>query len=317
MSLTLSVVVPLYNEQEVAGETYRRLKEVLDGTGESYELIFIDDGSRDQTRHIVRALADSDPSLKLIGFSRNFGHQTAITAGMEAACGKAVVVIDADLQDPPEVIPQMLEKWREGYQVVYGLRSGRRGESFFKRLTAKLFYRTLNSLTDVHLPVDAGDFRLIDRSVCEALKQLPERNRYVRGLVSWVGFRQTAVEFVRAERFAGTTKYPFRKMLSLAGDALTSFSYKPLKLSIFIGSLVSFFSFVYAIVIICQRLFTDILISGWATLACLTLFFNGIILVMMGIIGQYIGRIYDETKGRPLYIVSERINFGENREDVK
>ncbi|MDR0326258.1 MAG: glycosyltransferase family 2 protein [Oscillospiraceae bacterium] len=309
MSVTVSVVVPLYNEEEVIHESYRRLKEVMDGTGEGYELIFVNDGSRDQTWAMACALAEADPRLRLIGFSRNFGHQTAITAGMDEAAGDAVVVIDADLQDPPEVIPRMIEKWREGYQVVYGLRTKRKGESFFKKATAKLFYRTLNALTDVTLPVDAGDFRLIDRAVCDTLKKLPERNRYVRGLVSWVGFQQTAVEYVRAERFAGVTKYPLRKMLRLAGDALTSFSYKPLKLSILIGSLVSIASFVYAIVIICQRLFTDILISGWATLACLTLFFNGIILIMMGIIGQYVGRIYDETKGRPLYIVAQRVNF--------
>ncbi|MDR1693472.1 MAG: glycosyltransferase family 2 protein [Oscillospiraceae bacterium] len=309
MSVTLSVVVPLYNEEEVIGESYRRLKAVLDGLGETYELIFVNDGSRDSTWALALALAEADPNLRLLSFSRNFGHQTAITAGMDAAAGDAVVVIDADLQDPPEVIPQMLAKWREGYQVVYGLRTKRVGESVFKRLTAKVFYRTLNALTEVHLPVDAGDFRLLDRAVCDTLKRMPERNRYVRGLVSWVGFRQTSVEFVRAERFAGVTKYPLSKMLRLAGDALTSFSYKPLKLSILIGSLVSAASFIYGIVIIFQRLFTSVMVSGWATLACLTLFFNGLILIMMGIIGQYVGRIYDETKGRPLYIVAEKINF--------
>ncbi|MDR0293036.1 MAG: glycosyltransferase family 2 protein [Oscillospiraceae bacterium] len=311
MSVTVSVVVPLYNEREVIRESYRRLKEVMDGTGESYEIIFVDDGSRDETWPIAHELAEGDPRLRLLGFSRNFGHQTAITAGMDAAGGDAVVVIDADLQDPPEVIPQMIQKWREGYQVVYGLRTKREGETFFKKATAKIFYRTLNALTEVDLPVDAGDFRLIDRAVCDTLKSMPERSRYVRGLVSWVGFKQTAVEYVRAERFAGTTKYPLRKMLRLAGDALTSFSYKPLKLSILIGALVSAGGFAYAVVIICQRLFTDILVSGWATLACLTLFFNGLILIMMGIIGQYIGRIYDETKARPLYIVARRVNFDE------
>jgi dolichol-phosphate mannosyltransferase len=311
MGITVSAVVPLYNEQEVVGESYRRLKEALDGTGEPYEIIFVNDGSRDATWATANALAEKDPALKLIGFSRNFGHQTAITAGMDAASGQAVVVIDADLQDPPEIIPKMLEKWREGYQVVYGLRTKRKGEGIFKRLTAKLFYRVLNALTDVHLPVDAGDFRLIDRAVCDALKKLPERNRYVRGLVSWVGFRQTAVEYVRDERFAGVTKYPLRRMLRLAGDGLTSFSYKPLKLSIFIGSLVSVAGFIYAVFIVYQALFTDALVSGWATLACLTLFFNGLVLIMLGIIGQYIGRIYDETKARPLYIIAERVNFDE------
>jgi dolichol-phosphate mannosyltransferase len=304
-----SVVVPLYNEEEVIAECHKRLKTVMDTCGDSYELIFVDDGSRDSTLAMARVIAENDSNLRVLSFSRNFGHQTAITAGMDAAGGDAVVVIDADMQDPPEVIPQMIEKWREGYQVVYGLRSKRKGESFFKKATAKLFYRSLNALTDVHLPVDAGDFRLLDRAVCGALKQLPERNRYVRGLVSWVGFKQTAVEYVREERFAGTTKYPLRKMLGLAGDALTSFSYKPLKLSILLGIFISIASFAYAIVVVCQAIFTDSTVSGWATLACLTLFFNGIILIMMGIIGQYVGRIYDETKGRPLYIVAQRVNF--------
>jgi dolichol-phosphate mannosyltransferase len=311
MSVTVSVVVPLYNEEEVIAESYKRLKAAMDGTGESYELIFINDGSRDKTWQMACDLAAEDPALRLICFSRNFGHQTAITAGMDASRGDAVVVIDADLQDPPEVIPAMIQKWREGYQVVYGLRTKRKGESFFKKITAKCFYRVLNALTDVHLPVDTGDFRLIDRAVCDALKQLPERNRYVRGLVSWVGFTQTALEYVRDERFAGETKYPLRKMLGLAGDALTSFSYKPLKLSILLGSFISVASFIYAIVIIFQAIFTDSTVLGWATLACLILFFNGVMLIMTGITGQYIGRIYDETKGRPLYIIAKKINFDE------
>jgi dolichol-phosphate mannosyltransferase len=311
VSVTLSVIVPLYNEEEVIGESYRQLKTVLDGTGETYEMIFVNDGSRDKTWSMALALASEDPNLKLISFSRNFGHQTAITAGMDAAGGGAIVVIDADLQDPPEIIPKMLDRWREGYQVVYGLRTKRKGESFFKKATAKMFYRFLNVLSDVDLPNDTGDFRLIDRAVCEALKSLPERNRYVRGLVSWVGFKQTAVEYVREERFAGETKYPLRRMLALAGDALTSFSYKPLKLSIFIGSIISLLGFAYGLVVIYKRIFLDNLGQGWATLVCLTLFFNGIILIMLGIIGQYIGRIYDETKARPLYIVAEKINFEE------
>lgn len=312
MRPTISVVVPLYNEQEVILESYRRLRETMEQSGESYELLFINDGSADRTWEIACDLAREDKNLRLIGFSRNFGHQTAITAGMDAARGDAIVVIDADLQDPPPVILKMIAKWREGYQVVYGKRIKRKGETLFKKLTAKLFYRTLNTLTDVHIPTDVGDFRLIDRTVCDALKKLPERNRYVRGLVSWVGFRQTAVEYTREERFAGTTKYPLKKMLRFASDALTSFSYKPLKLSIYLGTLVSIGSFIYLLVLIWQYFFTDRLLEGWTTPVCLSLLFNGILMIMLGIIGQYIGRIYDETKGRPIYIIGQKINFGDD-----
>jgi dolichol-phosphate mannosyltransferase len=308
--LDYSVVVPLYNEEEVIAECYRRLSETMGQSGGEYELIFVNDGSRDRTMELARALAREDGHVKVISFSRNFGHQPAITAGMNAAAGAAVAVIDADLQDPPSVILDMIAKWKEGYEVVYGRRVKRRGETLFKRVTAKVFYRALNALTDVHLPPDAGDFRLLDRKVIEALRSLPERNRYVRGLVSWVGFRQAAVDYVREERFAGVTKYPLRKMLRFAADALTSFSHKPLKLSAFVGGLLSFGSFAYLIVVLCLALFTDVTVAGWASLAAITLFFNGIILIMLGIIGEYIGRIYDETKARPLYIVGETAGFG-------
>ncbi len=306
-----SIVVPLYNEQEVIGETYKRLKAVMDGLGEPYELIFINDGSRDQTWQLACALAERDQALRLIGFSRNFGHQTAITAGMDFAQGDAIVVIDADLQDPPELIPVMIEQWKEGAQVVYGKRAKRKGESAFKKITAKLFYRTLNALTDVELPVDAGDFRLIDRKVCDSLKKLPERNRYVRGLVSWVGFKQTAVEYVREERFAGETKYPLRKMIKFATDALASFSYKPLKMSTWLGAIVAIASFVFLIFVVIQRIFFahTVNLSGWASIVAIMLFFNGVVLLMLGIIGEYIGRIYDEAKGRPLYIVGQTVNI--------
>jgi len=210
----VSVVVPMYNEEEVIMETYKRLKSVMDGTGETYELIFVNDGSRDKTRDLASAICYKDKNVKLIDFARNFGHQVAISAGMDNSCGDAVVVIDADLQDPPEVIPQMMAKWREGYDVVYGKRLKREGDSFFKKFTAKVFYRTLNKMTDTEIPVDTGDFRLIDRKVCDALKNsISEKNRYVRGIISWLGFRQTAVSFERQERFAGETKYPFKKMV--------------------------------------------------------------------------------------------------------
>jgi polyisoprenyl-phosphate glycosyltransferase len=231
---------------------------------------------------------------------------------MDYATGDAIVIIDADLQDPPQVILEMIKKWKEGYEVVYGKRIKRIGDSFFKKITARLFYRTLKSMTNVDIPVDTGDFRLIDRKVCNALKSITERNRYVRGLVSWVGFKQIGVEFIREERFAGETKYPFRKMLKFASDAITSFSYKPLKLATFAGLTISLFSFLFLLFVVFEKLFTDLTIPGWSSLIAINLFFNGIILIILGIIGEYIGRIYDESKKRPLYLVSEEIGFKED-----
>ena len=225
--IVCSVVVPVYNEEEVINVTYKRLKDVMDGLDITYEIIFVNDGSRDRTRELAMEICKNDKNIKFIDFSRNFGHQTAITAGMDYASGDAVVVIDADLQDPPEVIPEMLEKWREGYDVVYGQRVKRQGETFFKKVTAKIFYRTLNRLTDVEIPVDTGDFRLIDRKVCDALKKVDEKNRYIRGIISWLGFKSIAVPFVREKRFAGTTKYPLKKMLKFASDAIISFLTSP------------------------------------------------------------------------------------------
>jgi dolichol-phosphate mannosyltransferase len=304
-----TIVVPLYNEEKVIDECHKRLTATMRDCEGEYEIVYVNDGSRDKTMEIACAIASNDPNVKIVSFSRNFGHQTAITAGMDVSSGDAVVVIDADLQDPPGVILEMIAKWKEGFEVVYGKRTKRKGETIFKKATAKLFYRTLNALTDVDIPVDAGDFRLLDRKVVEALKTLPERNRYVRGLVSWIGFRQTAVEYVREERFAGKTKYPLRKMLKFSSDAITSFSYKPLKLSILIGGLLSLCSFALLLWVLYRRFFTDATITGWASLAVISLFFNGVILVMIGIIGEYIGRIYDETKARPLYIVGEKVGF--------
>ncbi|HOQ76539.1 MAG TPA: glycosyltransferase family 2 protein [Thermoclostridium sp.] len=312
--IVCSVIVPMYNEEEVIHETYRRLTRVMKDFGEGYEIIMINDGSRDKTGEIISQLCKQDSNVKMIDFARNFGHQTAITAGMDYAAGDCMVIIDGDLQDPPELIPEMIRIWREGYDVVYGKRISRKGETFFKKFTAKCFYRILKALTDVDIPVDTGDFRLIDRKVCEALKQLPERNRYVRGLMSWVGFKQKALEFERAERFAGETKYPLKKMIKLASDGIISFSYKPLKLATYIGSAISIISFLYLIVVIIQRIFwPHSTQSGWASLIAVSLFFNGIILLMLGIIGEYIGRIYDEAKGRPLYII-KRLENMEDRE---
>lgn len=309
-----SIIVPLFNEELVISETYRRLKHVMDSTKESYEIIFVNDGSRDKTLEMAEVICEKDRNIKLISFSRNFGHQLAITAGMEYSRGNAVVVIDADLQDPPEVILEMIEKWKEGYEVVYGQRVARKGETFFKKVSAGTFYRILRLVTDVDIPVDTGDFRLIDRKVCEALSKLPERNRFVRGMVSWLGFKQVGVQFIRDERFAGETKYPLKKMIKFAANAITSFSYKPLRIATYVGSLISVFSFLYLFYVICEKIFTpQFTTPGWASLAAISLFFNGVILIILGIIGEYIGRIYDEAQGRPLYIISEMKGFNNGK----
>lgn len=303
-----SVVVPLYNEEEVLPETYKRLKAVLDSIGQPYEVVMVNDGSRDKTALMAREICEGDSSFKLINFSRNFGHQTAITAGMDNTSGDAIIVIDADLQDPPEIILAMIEKWKQGFEVVYGKRVSRQGETFFKKMTARLYYRLLNKLTDVRIPTDVGDFRLIDRKVKDALMAVPEHNRYVRGLISWLGFRQTAVEFVREARFAGETKYPLRKMIKLAVDGITSFSYKPLKFSVGIGIFISVFSLLFALTVVVLRINNIVQMEpGWASLMVVFLFFSGVILVMLGIIGEYIARIFEEVKGRPLYIISEKV----------
>ena len=308
--INCSVVIPVYNEEEVVNECYSRIKQVMDSTNESYEIIFVNDGSRDKTCEMVNKICEKDKNVKLIDFSRNFGHQLAITAGMNYSSGQAIVVIDADLQDPPEVILDMLKKWKDGYQVVYGKRLKREGESIFKRATAKVFYRVLRKLTEFDIPVDAGDFRLIDRRVCDALNKMDEKNRYVRGIISWLGFKTTYVEFVREKRFAGKTKYPLKKMLKFATDAVVSFSYKPLRLTSYLGILLSAFSFIYLVCAIVFKLFGVITtVPGWTSIIAISLFFNGIVLLVLGIMGEYVGRIYDEVKARPLYVVNEFVNF--------
>uniref|UniRef100_UPI0037042C9A glycosyltransferase family 2 protein n=1 Tax=Cohnella sp. TaxID=1883426 RepID=UPI0037042C9A len=301
--------VPLFNEEEVLEETYKRLTAVMRQTNESYELVFVNDGSRDLTAEIASGLCQRDGCVKFIQFSRNFGHQIAISAGMDYAAGQAIIVIDADLQDPPEVILEMIQEWKNGYDVVYGKRLVRKGETFFKRATASMFYRLLRKMTSVEIPVDTGDFRLIDRKVCDVLKGLTEKNRFVRGLVSWAGFRQKSVEYVREERWAGETKYPLRKMIRFALDGITSFSHKPLKVASYLGLSLSFFSFIYLLIVLYQKVFTSTTITGWSSILAVNLFFNGIILVILGVMGEYIGRVYDEAKGRPLYIVSETIGI--------
>lgn len=312
-----SIIVPLYNEEDVVCETHKRLSTVMSSTGEEYEIVYVNDGSRDNTEKLVKEIMASDKHTCLINFSRNFGHQTAISAGMDNARGQAIVVIDADLQDPPEVILDMIAKWKEGFDVVYGKRTMREGETAFKKVTAKLFYRFLSSMTPIDIPNDTGDFRLIDRKVCDAMKSLTEKNRYVRGLVSWVGFKQTSVEYVRKQRFAGETKYPLKKMLKFAGDAITSFSYKPLKLAGYAGYTLSIASFLYLLYIVIRKLTVGDFSIGWASTVAISLFFNGVVLIVLGIMGEYIGRIYDECKGRPLYIINEKLGFDDEDEKNK
>ena len=303
-----SIVIPAYNEEDVIIESYKRLTAALEPL-ENYELIFVNDGSRDKTAQIIYGFVQSDDRVKLLNFSRNFGHQAAITAGMDYARGDAVVVIDADLQDPPEVILEMAKLWKEGYEVVYGKRQKRHGETAFKKASAKLYYRFLNRMTNVEIPVDTGDFRLLDRKVCDTMKTMREKSRYVRGLVSWVGYKQTAVEYVRDERFAGETKYPLSKMIKFAMDGITAFSYRPLKLATSLGFFMSLGSFIYLLVIMFQRLFTDNTIAGWASTIAAVLLSQGIVLMILGLMGEYIGRIYEEIKDRPLYIVSEALGY--------
>ena len=309
-----SIVVPVYNEEEVIHETYRRLTEVMRSTKEAYELLFVNDGSRDRTAEIIKEYSEQDSAVVLLDFARNFGHQIAITAGMDYARGEAVVVIDADLQDPPELILEMIEKWKQGFDVVYAKRTKRKGETYFKKQTAAMFYRFLRAMTDIDIPLDTGDFRLLDRKVCNQMNSIQEKNRFVRGLVSWVGFKQIAVEYERDERLAGESKYPLKKMLKLSMDGITSFSYKPLKLASYAGVTLSGIGFIYLLVVLYLKLFTDSTITGWSSLIVIQLFFSGIILIILGMIGEYIGRIYDETKNRPLYIVREKYQLEPRKE---
>ena len=304
-----SIIVPVYNEEGVLPELYRRLTGAMDKLDEPYEVVLVNDGSKDRSPEIMRDLHRKDPRYKLVNFSRNFGHQVAISAGMDYASGDAVVIIDADLQDPPEVILDLIAKWKEGYEVVYAVRAKRKGESFFKSFTASLFYRIIYRITDVDMPVDAGDFRLMGRKVVETMRTMREKHRFMRGLSSWVGFKQTGVEYVREERFAGATHYPFRKMLRLALDGITSFSYFPLQLATYLGFITAGLSLLGIILVIFLRLYGHNALYGQATTLVMVLFLGGVQLIFLGIIGEYLGRIYDEVKGRPLYIVSDAVGF--------
>jgi glycosyltransferase involved in cell wall biosynthesis len=306
-----SIVVPIWNEELVIPELYRRVVETMEKLGESWELICVNDGSQDRSLELLIDLHQKDPRVKVIDFSRNFGHQIAITAGADFAEGDAVIIMDADLQDPPEVVLRMIDKWREGYEVVYAVRTERPGESWFKLWTASLFYRLLRRVADIQIPLDAGDFRLMDRRVVLAMRRLREKHRFMRGLSSWVGFKQTPVEYQRAERFAGETKYPLRKMVRLAMNAITSFSYLPLRLATYFGFALAGLSLSGIILTIVLRLAGNHFFEGQATTLVSVLFLGGIQLIFLGIIGEYLGRIYDEVKDRPLYLVSRAYGFVE------
>lgn len=300
-----SIIAPIYNELENLPELYPRIREVMDATGEDWELILVDDGSRDGSTDVIRKLAQTDPRVRPVIFARNFGHQIAVSAGLDYSRGDAVVIIDADLQDPPEVIHDLIDKWREGYEVVYAVRAEREGEGWFKKTTASLFYRLIYKITDVKIPLDTGDFRLIDRKVVNVMSKMRERHRFLRGMGAWVGFKQIGVEYKRAARFAGETKYPFKKMLKLALNAVTSFSYFPLQLATYLGFISAGLSIIAIPVVVVLRVISAPQLTGQATTLISVLFLGGIQLISIGIIGEYIGRIYDEVKGRPLYIVSE------------
>jgi glycosyltransferase involved in cell wall biosynthesis len=304
----LSVVAPMYEEEDTVAPFIERVAAALGDL--DYEVILVNDGSKDHTRDAMAAAARRDPRVKVVSLARNFGHQPALTAGLEHATGDVIVMLDGDLQDPPEVIPEMLERWREGIDVVYAVREQRLGETAFKRVTARGFYRTFRRLTGLDLAVESGDFRLMDRRALDALLAMPERNRFLRGMTVWIGFSQIAVPFVRQERHAGVTKYPLRKMLRFSFDAITSFSSRPLQWATFLGFFFSVVAFLAIPLTVVAR-YANLFERGVPTTIIIVLLLGGIQLITLGIIGEYIGRIYDEVKKRPLYVVGERINLEE------
>lgn len=307
----ISIVIPAYNEEEVLNKLIERLAILINNTPKyEFEVIFVNDGSKDKTLEILEEIAQKEKKLKILSFSRNFGHQAAVTAGIKYVTGDAVVIIDADLQDPPELIPQMIELWEQGNEVIYGKRKKRKGESAFKLLSAKMFYKTLNALSDVEIPKDTGDFRLVDRKVIDVINQMPEHNKFLRGLFSWVGFKQYAFEYERQERKAGKTKYPFKKMKKLASDGIISFSTKPLKMLGGIGILsiiISIGILIYSLISYALKL--NNLAPGWTSIMVTVTFLGGIQLLSVWIMSEYIARIYDETKQRPEYIIDKKINI--------
>lgn len=310
-TIQYSIVAPCYNEEGNLHELHRRIVEVMEQSDGPWELVLINDGSRDRTPEIMVELNAEDPRVHYIDFARNFGHQIAVTAGMDYAQGEAVVLIDSDLQDPPELILEMIAKWKEGYKVVYAVRADRKGETWFKIWTAKIFYRLIYSITDIEIPLDTGDFRLMDRKVIDTMKVMPERNRFIRGMTSWVGFKQIGVEYVREERFAGETSYPLRNMLRFAITAITGFSHVPLQIATYLGFMIAVLSVLGIIGVVIARLFYDGVLLGQATTLVMVLFLGGVQLISLGIIGEYLGRIYDEVKARPMYVVNEAVGFEE------
>lgn len=311
----ISVVIPMFNEQEVIEKCFERIIAVMESMEEyDYEVVVTDDGSRDDTYQIASKIAGSNEKIKVISFSRNFGHQAAVTAGLHVATGDAVLIIDADLQDPPELIPDMVKLWEDGYDVVYGKRKTRKGESKFKLMTANMFYRMLNTLSDVDIPKDVGDFRLVDRKIVDQMNALPEHNKFLRGLWSWLGYKQYAFEYERKERFAGKTKYPLKKMLKLAGDGIIGFSTKPLKMCAALGIISIGLSFIVLIYSILAYIFNfGNVVSGWTSIMVAITFFSGVQLLSLWILSEYVGRIYDETKQRPQYVVNKTINIKDEK----
>ncbi len=305
MLVTISIVAPIFNELDNLSELYHRVRDVMSTTPGTWELVLVDDGSTDGSTERILELAKQDKHVRPVIFARNFGHQVAITAGWDYARGDAVVIMDADLQDPPETIPDLIAKWREGYEVVYAVRAEREGETWFKKTTAALFYRIVHRITDVKIPVDTGDFRLMDRKVVDVLKTMRERHRFPRGMSAWVGFRQIGVPYKRAARHAGVTKYPFKNMIKLALNAITGFSYFPLQLATYFGFAAAGLAIIAIPVVIIMRLAGQGAFLGQATTLIAVLFLGGVQLISLGVLGEYLGRIYDEVKGRPLYIVRE------------
>jgi polyisoprenyl-phosphate glycosyltransferase len=304
-----SIVVPVYNEEQTIDALHERLTSLIESLDGSAEIILVDDGSQDASLDRMLEISRHDPRFKVLQLSRNFGHQIAITAGLDFAAGNAVVVMDADLQDPPEVVVQMAQRWREGFDVVYAIRRERAGEARFKRFTAALFYRLLQRLSDTEIPVDTGDFRLVDRKALEAYKTMRESDRFVRGMFSWVGFKQVGISYDRAERFAGETKYPLRKMLTFAVDGILSFSNAPLRLALAMGFFVAAVSFLGGIASVVLKLSGGFTVPGWTSVILVSSFLGGVQLIVLGVIGEYVGKIYTEAKKRPLYIVNDAAGF--------
>jgi len=305
MDITFSIVAPVFNESATLPEFYRRVSETMQALGEPWELVVVDDGSHDNSAEIMRDLARKDPHVRPVIFARNFGHQLAVTAGLDYSRGRAVVIIDSDLQDPPEVIPELIAKWREGFEVVYAVRTEREGETWFKLFTASIFYRLIYRITEVDIPRDTGDFRLLDRKVVNVLNKMRERHRFLRGMSVWVGFRQTGVGYKRHARYAGETKYPLKKMIKFASDAITGFSYLPLQIATYIGFIAAIISILAIPVVIIVRLTVSHGFLGQASTLISVLFLGGVQLICLGILGEYLGRLYDEARGRPLYIIRD------------